>query len=310
MVLRPQVVLLLYCLVFCFHSVACAPITERQNGARTVTTVYVINTPNGPMTETCTIILTPIIDSAGTPAVREVENCNLKPGSPNGASSATVPPTAGSSSATSAPSLPNSAPSSSQPLTPSTPLPPSQTTSSSIPASSASDSTTAAPGLAPTPSTTGSITVHGVSSVPISAVPTPTTSPSALTSGTPTTTPTSASTPSTTGGINVHGVSSVPISAVPTPSSGVSTAVAAFSSPSSVASAAAVSETPIEKFQIPGRTLSVLPIGLGVFAGIAVIALIVVGLVTYERTKYRKAFRQRRLAETGANMGYGGTSQV
>jgi uncharacterized membrane protein YfcA len=32
----------------------------------------------------------------------------------------------------------------------------------------------------------------------------------------------------------------------------------------------------------------VLPIGLGVFAGISVIALIVVGLVTYERTKYRK----------------------
>lgn len=31
-----------------------------------------------------------------------------------------------------------------------------------------------------------------------------------------------------------------------------------------------------------------LPIGLGVFAGVSVIALIVVGLVTYERTKYRK----------------------
>ena len=31
-----------------------------------------------------------------------------------------------------------------------------------------------------------------------------------------------------------------------------------------------------------------LPIGLGVFAGVSVIALVVVGLVTYERTKYRK----------------------
>lgn len=31
-----------------------------------------------------------------------------------------------------------------------------------------------------------------------------------------------------------------------------------------------------------------LPIGLGVFAGISVIALIIVGLVTYERTKYRR----------------------
>ena len=49
-----------------------------------------------------------------------------------------------------------------------------------------------------------------------------------------------------------------------------------------------------------------MPIGLGVFAGISVIALIVVGLVTYERTKYRKAFRQRKLAEQGAGMGYSG----
>ena len=55
------------------------------------------------------------------------------------------------------------------------------------------------------------------------------------------------------------------------------------------------------------------------------IALIVVGLVTYERTKYRKvrlpflsvvtlfnivlqAFRQRKLAESGAAMGYGGSA--
>jgi hypothetical protein len=80
---------------------------------------------------------------------------------------------------------------------------------------------------------------------------------------------------------------------------------------------------------VPGRKLSVLPIGLGVFAGISVIALVVVGLVTYERTKYRKvcpflsfvkvwiehmglsvlqAFRQRRLAELAAEMGYGGNA--
>jgi len=62
-------------------------------------------------------------------------------------------------------------------------------------------------------------------------------------------------------------------------------------------------------FSVPGRNIAVLPIGLGVFAGISVIALIVVGLVTYERTKYRKAFRERRLAETGAGMGYGGMAE-
>ena len=46
-------------------------------------------------------------------------------------------------------------------------------------------------------------------------------------------------------------------------------------------------------FELPGKQLSVLPIGLGVFAGISVIALIVVALVTYERTKYRKVSIQR-----------------
>jgi hypothetical protein len=74
----------------------------------------------------------------------------------------------------------------------------------------------------------------------------------------------------------------------------------------STPSAAAAEEA---QQQVPGRKLEVLPIGLGVFAGISVIALIVVGLVTYERTKYRKAFRQRKLAENGANMGYGGMAE-
>lgn len=55
----------------------------------------------------------------------------------------------------------------------------------------------------------------------------------------------------------------------------------------STAAAVAASGTSAA-FQLPGKKLSVLPIGLGIFAGISVIALIVVGLVTYERTKYRK----------------------
>ncbi|KAF8200946.1 hypothetical protein BJ912DRAFT_589106 [Pholiota molesta] len=94
------------------------------------------------------------------------------------------------------------------------------------------------------------------------------------------------------------------------------------------AAAASASTSAAAAFTLPGRKLSVLPIGLGVFAGISVIALIVVGLVTYERTKYRKVrfyqaivttsrlmtvgsffyyqqFRARKLAEAGAPMGYG-----
>ncbi|ORY84660.1 hypothetical protein BCR35DRAFT_302968 [Leucosporidium creatinivorum] len=50
-------------------------------------------------------------------------------------------------------------------------------------------------------------------------------------------------------------------------------------------------------FVLPGRQLSVLPIGLGIFAGVSFIALIIVGIVTYERKKYRRQFRERRIAE-------------
>ena len=74
------------------------------------------------------------------------------------------------------------------------------------------------------------------------------------------------------------------------PSSSSVTADAASTSSSSAINGnstdAAAADT--SSFTLPGKKLSVLPIGLGVFAGISVIALIVVGLVTYERTKYRK----------------------
>jgi hypothetical protein len=43
--------------------------------------------------------------------------------------------------------------------------------------------------------------------------------------------------------------------------------------------------------------LALQPVGLGVFAGVSVVALAIVGLVTYERRKYRKLFRSRRDAE-------------
>jgi hypothetical protein len=102
-------------------------------------------------------------------------------------------------------------------------------------------------------------------------------------------------------------------SAAPDTGASVSPSAPAASTTASIAAAAAdsgasASATPSAQaaFQIPGKQLQVLPIGLGVFAGISVIALIVVGLVTYERTKYRRAFRQRKLAEQAAPMGYGG----
>ncbi|KAH9978781.1 hypothetical protein BGW80DRAFT_1280886 [Lactifluus volemus] len=124
-------------------------------------------------------------------------------------------------------------------------------------------------------------------------------------------------------GVSVNGFSSITVSSVSPPSSQTSTTStkpkAATSTPTPPAtstsgtspasgadnaSSSTSSATQAAAFQIPGKKISVLPIGLGIFAGISVIALIVVGLVTYERTKYRKIFRQRKLAEQGADMGY------
>ncbi|KAJ3764011.1 hypothetical protein EV360DRAFT_91516 [Lentinula raphanica] len=87
--------------------------------------------------------------------------------------------------------------------------------------------------------------------------------------------------------------------------SATSSSSASSSSAATVAStaSAAASKT---TYVVPGKSIQVLPVGLGVFAGISALALIVVALVTYERTKYRKAFRQRKLAEQGAAMGYSG----
>jgi len=83
------------------------------------------------------------------------------------------------------------------------------------------------------------------------------------------------------------------------------------SNPLSVSPAAAAAADAAESpFVPPGKKLSVLPIGLGIFAAISVIGLIIVIIVTYERTKHRKNFRKRKLAEAGANMGYGGMAQV
>ncbi|KAI0915799.1 hypothetical protein AcV5_003621 [Taiwanofungus camphoratus] len=69
------------------------------------------------------------------------------------------------------------------------------------------------------------------------------------------------------------------------------------------ADAAASSPPP---FPIPGRHIMILPVGLVIFCVITGITILVVMFVTYERMRYRKAFRKRKLAEQGAAMGYGG----
>lgn len=103
-------------------------------------------------------------------------------------------------------------------------------------------------------------------------------------------TPTAAPSSATTSSATKSASSSSSTSGATTTTAASSAADSASSSAAaSSVSAAAANASSQAAFTLPGKKLSVLPIGLGVFAGISVIALIVVGLVTYERTKYRKA---------------------
>ncbi|GAA6016766.1 hypothetical protein JCM10207_003245 [Rhodosporidiobolus poonsookiae] len=77
-----------------------------------------------------------------------------------------------------------------------------------------------------------------------------------------------------------------------TPAAGPSSSPSSTSSSASAAQEAASSEP--SAFVLPGRSLAVLPIGLGVFGGVAAVALIVVALVTFERRRYRAQFARRR----------------
>jgi len=234
----------------------------------TVTTVTQINTANGPVTETCTITLTPITVD-GQPQVEEVKDCTVSSGSGSSSSAA------GSDSTTIATST---VASSSADVT-STSTGGSSTTSSAAGAA-ATGSGPAVNGLSSVPAKVSSAAATGSASATASSSVAQSSDASAAGTGTATASSASASSEST--------------------------AASASSSGTSAGATAAAAVASQAAFTLPGKKLSVLPIGLGVFAGISVIALIVVGLVTYERTKYRKAFRQRKLAEQGGAMGYGG----
>ncbi|GAA5887954.1 hypothetical protein JCM5296_001509 [Sporobolomyces johnsonii] len=92
---------------------------------------------------------------------------------------------------------------------------------------------------------------------------------------------------------------------------GITSSSAAVLSSSVAASAAraAASASP-SAFVLPGRSLAVLPIGLGVFGGIAGLALLGVALVTYQRKRYRAQFRQRRRVQVLRAEEGGGAGRV
>jgi len=116
------------------------------------------------------------------------------------------------------------------------------------------------------------------------------------------------------GGTPGNATSSSPSPGTPThlPANGASPSVSSSIPPSIIATPAAAAEDSANSgtFTPPGRSLQVLPVGLGIVGGVTAIALVIVGIVTYERTRHRKNFRRRRLAESGAEMGYGGIAKV
>ncbi|KAF8806442.1 hypothetical protein BYT27DRAFT_7293622 [Phlegmacium glaucopus] len=301
--------LLLHTFLLFSVQVSALPILPRQAAAQpsSVTTVQTINSGSGAVTQTCVIVLTPIKDDQGNDAVREVKTCTVAMAVPNPIGSGTNPPSVSASQPTPSPStvlLPAPVPTFSS-INPTPPSPvvtvvtsPSAITTTLLASTSASSASSSA---IPVPSS--------ASAVPLSAPAVPSSASSVPASVAPSSTPIGANVNSR----SLNGASSVPAPAAPTnvestrsksPSVAATLATSTGSASGSAAAEQATATT--SAFTLPGKKLSVLPIGLGVFAGISVIALIIVGLVTYERTKYRKAFRQRRLAENGAAMSYGG----
>ncbi|RDX48099.1 hypothetical protein OH76DRAFT_1456549 [Lentinus brumalis] len=300
---------------------------ENLSQSTTVQVTTTLQTAMGPMLQTCTITLDPITGDNGEPLVRETKSCTVTVTSGNNSSGSS---TSSSDSPTSTSSADSGSSTSSADSSSSTDSASSSSTdssaSSTTDSSAASSTDSAASSSATDASASGvvSLLMYGYQGTTLvagsalssadtaAATATGSASGSGSASASATATGASASATGGSGAVKAGGFTSVDASVIATESvaSGTPTATAAADaanqSGSSATSAADTATSSAAKFQLPGTTLSVLPIGLGVFAGISVIALIVVGLVTYERTKYRRAFRQRKLAESGAAMGYGG----
>ncbi|KAK0461195.1 uncharacterized protein EV420DRAFT_1530851 [Desarmillaria tabescens] len=297
----PFLILLFLSPLLALVSVNAVPVARQLNGNGT-TTVQVVNeyqTTAGLMTQTCTITLTPTTDANGQDAFLEVESCTESINSQNNGSS-------GSSGASSVASATDTSTTVNTAATAS-----STDTSSTLTVTDAASTTQSAVGG-------GALSVNGFSSATLDTSATTSSDTATATAASSSATSSASASASAGGAISVNGFTSVSVdssSATSTAASAgtslaaASATIASDTASSASAAAAESSETQTTAFTLPGKDLSVLPIGLGVFAGISVIALIVVGLVTYERTKYRKAFRQRKLAESGANMGYGGMAQ-
>ncbi|KAF8895877.1 hypothetical protein CPB84DRAFT_1815935 [Gymnopilus junonius] len=258
-------VLLLLLFSFQVHAL---PLVPRQNASGQPTSVTTVHTTD-----------------TGNPQVQEVKTCTVSMNSTSAASPANSPP---SVSSTTILSSAMTSPTDSTVVTPTESIPAPIATSSTVSDTSATGTATSSTATDTASTTTDTASTVRATSSAVTDAPSTATDTTASSSSSTASAVTSPAAPA----ISVISQPSIPISDtfLPTFLQGTSTAPAVTSAAATAAAAA---------FALPGKKLSVLPIGLGVFAGISVIALIVVGL-------YRKAFRQRKLAESGAAMGYGG----
>jgi len=268
-------------------------LVKRQSASPvTVVTVNTIQGATGPITQTCTVTLTPITAN-GQAAFREESSCTEAPSSSNNNNS----PAASSSTD-------NSVTTNAQQTT-------ATNTAQQTGAATTSGTVSSTDSASATQQTSTGVVTSGLASPTDVSVIGPSSAPTDVTiSGVGNATPTPTSAAISTGASTISsGSPAVPtdVSVLGPSSMDASSASAAAALISSTASSPGATGT-TAAFAIPGKQIQVLPIGLGVFAGVSVIALIVVGLVTYERTKYRKKFRKDKMAESGAPMGYGGTA--
>lgn len=231
-----------------------------------VQTTSMTNTTQGPMLESCLVSMTPIILGNGDPAVEMVKNCTLTLATPVPIANTTDP----------------------APAPPSPPI--ILSTSSTPPGSTTVLTSTPSPTVDPLVITT--LTVND----PLTAVPTGTDTPAQTTDPAPNPATTATDSPAYQDPAATGSPAYQDPAATVAPDPPSTSSIQLDPSASAVAAGSLETSSPAS-FASSGKKLSVLPIGLGVFAGISVIALVVVGLVTYERTKYRKMYRRRKLAE-------------
>ncbi|KAF7783134.1 hypothetical protein Agabi119p4_2510 [Agaricus bisporus var. burnettii] len=245
-----------------------------ENGSQTLYMVTTKMTPDGPVTATCTIVLSPITDENGQAAVQKVETCTFVP-NPATNPNPSQPPTSASPGETSPQDSPatslsststdGSATSSAVPIT--TASAESSGGSGAISVNPVSTVTVSSSSTQISSSSNGAVSTQPVSTVtPITS--TSVTSPTKTSSSPGTSTLTGAETTSDASSTSAVAENTSDATSTPSAAAEISSDAPSTTSTASAASSATAvpADTSNAAVSLPGKKLAVLPIGLGVFA--------------------------------------------